>query len=150
MVGFLTTNGQASSDLKLTKGQTVYVPVYSHLYTKYIRGQMVHRDVLTNVSIRNTDPAHSITVVSADVYDSNGVLVKNYVPKPVQLNPLASTNLFIQTSDLDGSGGLSLILKWRSENKVTEPIIESIMIGSCGTHAAAFASRGQVIKELSE
>ena len=150
IVGFLAANSQASSDLKLTKGQTVYVPVYSHIYTRYYRDEMIHRDVVTNVSIRNTDPAYSITVVSADVYDSNGELVKNYLPKALQLNPLASTNLLIQTSDLNGSGGVSLILKWRSENFVNEPIVESIILGSCGTHAASFASHGQVIQELSE
>ena len=150
MMGFLSTNSQASSHFRLTKGQTVYVPVYSHIYTRYYRDEMIHRDVVTNVSIRNTDPAYSITVVSADVYDSNGVLVKHYVPKPVQLNPLASTSLFMHTSDLNGSGGVSLILKWRSEDKVTEPIIKSIMIGVCGTHAAAFSSRGQIIEEVAE
>lgn len=135
----------ALCELRQCKGQTVYVPIYSHIYHG---DQQKHPFYLTaTLSIRNTDPDHPITVAIADYYDSDGKLLKNYLPKPLKLNPLSSTYVIIQESDKSGGVGASFIVRWESENKVSEPLIEAVMIGAKGQQGISFTSRGQVIRQ---
>lgn len=65
---------RGETDVSLSKGQTVYVPVYSHIYG----GDREHRFYLAvTLSIRNTDPTHPITVLEANYFDSEGVLSRS-------------------------------------------------------------------------
>ncbi len=130
----------------LSKGQTVYVPVYSHILVGGGK-KKIPFDLSINLSIRNTDPQNAITIVRADYFDSDGNLVKPFIDKPVVLNPLASTYLYIARSDTSGGWGANYIIQWKSETEVNEPIIESVTYGSRGTHSLSFVSRGKVIKE---
>ena len=130
----------------LSKGQTVYVPVYSHIFVGGGK-KKIPFDLTINLSIRNTDPKNTITIVSADYYDSEGNLVKKFTPAPMILNPMASTYYYIAKSDTSGGWGANYIIKWESETEVNEPIIESVTYGSRGTHSLSFVSRGKVIKE---
>ena len=72
-----------AGELKMTKGQTVYVPVYSHIVVGQRERGNINFDLAINVSIRNTDFKNPIIIISADYYDSNGVLVKKFTTKPV-------------------------------------------------------------------
>ncbi len=139
----LTTN-HALSEVKRYTGQTIYVPIYSHIYS----GNRELPFYLTaTLSIRNTDPDQPITVTAIDYYDSNGKLLKKYLQKNLTLNPMASTRVVIKESDKGGGSGANFIVKWESKNRVSEPIIESIMIGAQMQQGISFTSRGQVIKE---
>ena len=131
---------------KMIRGQTVYVPVYSHIM---VGERRIEFQLSVNLSIRNTDPKNPITILSADYYDSNGVLVRKFVTKPVTIKPMASTYFLIATSDKSGGWGANYLIEWKSETKVNEPIIESVTYGSRGTHSVSFVSRGKVIKEIS-
>lgn len=130
-------------------GQTVYVPVYSHIILGERSRAKMKFDLSFNLSIRNTDPKNSITVIAADYYDSNGVLVKKFVSKPTKLKPMASTYFFIRQSDSTGGWGANFIVEWESENKVNEPIIEGVTFGARGNHSVSFISRGKAIEEVS-
>jgi hypothetical protein len=55
--GFMTRT--AGADMRLFKGQTVYVPVYSHIYSGD-REQPFY--LAATLSIRNTDTKHAITL----------------------------------------------------------------------------------------
>ena len=101
------------------------------------------------MSIRNIDPKNPITILSADYYDSNGVVVKKFVTTPVTIKPMASTYFFIALSDKSGGWGANYLIEWKSDAKVNEPIIEGVTYGSRGTHSVSFVSRGKVIKEIS-
>ena len=50
-----------AEDIKLSDGQTVYVPIYSHIYSG-IKARPF--DLAATLSIRNTDPTHAITLVA--------------------------------------------------------------------------------------
>jgi len=131
------------SEINLSKGQSVYVPVYSHIF---IMDREAHLYLSANLSIRNTNHKDSITIFSVNYYDSDGKLVKRYLSKETALKPMASTYFFIKKSDKSGGWGASFIVKWRSENKVNSPLIECVMSGVIGTQAGIFLSRGIVIK----
>ena len=76
----------------LSKGETVYVSIYSHVYS----GPKLHAFQLTSMLIaRNTDPRHSITITSAEYYNTKGDLVEEYVTKPTVLKPLEASYLKI-------------------------------------------------------
>ncbi|MGD9824867.1 MAG: DUF3124 domain-containing protein [Desulfobacter sp.] len=125
----------------LSKGQKVYVPAYSHIYT----GNRQIPSLLTvTLSIRNTDMSHTIEVVFVDYYDTKGTLLKNYLLSPVFLKPLESIRYVVDYYDKAGGAGANFIVEWRSENAVNPPIMETIMIGS----RSSFTSRGQAFVPL--
>jgi hypothetical protein len=133
----------AVAAVKLLKGQTLYVPSYSNII-----GDMQHITVRANLIIHNTDPSHPITLVRIDNYDTHGKLVEKYLTKPIQLQALAATRIIIKSPKKGDEGaGANFIVQWKSENKVTEPIVECIMVGSLGTQGHTFSSQSRVIAE---
>ena len=134
----------AESLVALSKGQTIYVPVYSHIYS----GDREHPFYLAaTVSIRNTDPHNSITITVVDYYDSSGKLVEKYLKSPVTLARLASIRYIVKESDKAGGSGANFIVQWQSAVLVNPPITESVMIGTQRQQGLSFTSRGQVIEE---
>ncbi|QTA81656.1 DUF3124 [Desulfonema limicola] len=136
---------QAEEPVCLSKGQTVYVPVYSHIYA----GSRELPILLTvTLSIRNTDAQKTITIISADYYGTNGELIKKYSDKAFILKPFESTRYIIPQKDKAGGSGASFLVRWKSDESVNPPLIESIMIGAEGQQGISFTSRGQVISGL--
>jgi hypothetical protein len=127
-----------------SKGQTLYVPVYSHIYSGD-RERPVYLAV--TVSIRNTDPSHAIRLSTVDYFDSAGKLVRHYLEKPVDLGPLASIRYIVGESDKTGGSGANFIVGWTSAVTVSPPIVEGIMISTASQLGISFTSRGQVIPE---
>lgn len=140
--GFLTGPGQASEVLMLSQGQTVYVPLYSNIF---VGDRQLNWELSALLSIRNTDPSNPITVSVADYYDTDGKLVRKYLSKPDQLNPLGSAYYYVKTSDTTGGWGANFIVQWNSEKEVSEPIVQSLMIGTHSAHSVSFITQGRVI-----
>jgi hypothetical protein len=143
----LTSPLAAGSQVKLLKGQTIYVPAYSHIYYGD-REQPFYLAV--TLSIRNTDPDHPITLISVDYHDTDGKLIQRYARNEVKLGAMASTRYVVKESDKAGGSGANFIVRWKSDAKVTEPIVESIMISTQTQQGVSFTSRGQAIKEDTE
>lgn len=137
-------SAHAEIDIQLSKGQTVYVPIYSHIY-------IGDRDqpflLAATLSIRNTDPKQPITILSADYYDSDGKLLRRYLTEPRQLSKMASIRFIIKESDKTGGSGAKFIVRWESGTMVNVPIIEGIMIGTKTQQGISFLSRGRAIRE---
>ena len=144
VVGIFVSASQADSGIALSAGQTVYVPIYSHIYSG-LKGRPFN--LAATLSIRNTDPKHSITLVSVKFYDSDGKLVKEYLDKPAELKAMASTRYILPEADAGGGSGANFLVKWTSKTKVNPPLIEGVMIGTRSGQGISFVSRGQVIDE---
>ncbi|MEP6490906.1 DUF3124 domain-containing protein [Microcoleus vaginatus GB2-A3] len=130
---------------KVVMGQTVYVPIYSHIY---------HYNSLDNVmnlsatlSIRNTDLTNSIIITSVRYYDSDGKLIRQDIKSPVELKPLASTDFFIAADDTSGGSGANFIVEWVAEKTVYEPVIEAVMISTSSSQGISFVSPAKVLKK---
>jgi len=134
----------AESDIRLSKGQTVYVPVYSHVFTG---PRKLDFQLGMTLSIRNTDLSSSIRVTSIEYHDTNGKLLRRYLDKPLYLGPLASTFVHIEEKDASGGFGPNFIVRWRSEKVVNSPIIECVMVGATSGQGISFVSKGQEIRE---
>jgi len=130
----------------LSKGQTVYVPIYSPIIVGGGK-RKIPFELSINLSIRNTDPKNPITIVRVEYYDSHGDHVKDFITERLIVKPMASKYFFISQSDTSGGWGANYIVKWESEKEVNEPIIESITFGARGAHTISFVSRGKAIKE---
>jgi hypothetical protein len=147
LTGIITANAQAGTDINLSKGQTVYVSVYSHIYSG-LKGRPF--DLAATLSIRNTDLKNPISIVSVNFYDTDGKLLKEYIKEPLQLKALVSTRYVIREAEIGGGSGANFIVKWKSEKKVNPPIIEAIMIGTRSGQGISFVSSGQVVKDQTE
>jgi hypothetical protein len=143
ITGILTPAGSSAEDIQLSMGQTVYVSIYSHIYSGLKARPF---DLAAILSIRNTDINQAVTIVSAKYYDTDGELLKEYLNEPLQLKALASTRYIIKEGDKAGGSGANFIVKWKSEKKVNPPIIEAVMIGTHSGQGISFVSRGQVLK----
>jgi hypothetical protein len=144
LVGILAPVNISAEDIKLSSGQTVYVSIYSHIYSG-VKGRPF--DLAAILSIRNTNPNISITLRSVKYYDSDGKLLKEYLSIPLQLNALVSTRYIIPEGDKTGGSGANFMVVWKSDREVNPPIIEAVMIGTHSGQGISFVSRGQVIKE---
>lgn len=141
---FMSFSGSvfAEESLPLSKGQSIYVPVYSHIFIS----NREQRFLLTvTLSIRNIDVRHSITITSVDYYDTQGKLIKKYLNHAVNLNVLQSIHYIVPQKDDKGGVGANFLVSWQSQNPVNPPIVESVMIGAEGQQGISFTSRGQAI-----
>ena len=139
--GFITRT--AGADMRLFKGQTVYVPLYSHIYSGD-REQPFY--LAATLSIRNTDRTHAITLTAVDYYDSDGKFLKHYLEKPLPLNAMATKRYVVPESDKSGGSGAKFIVMWQAEQPVAEPLIESVMISTKTQQGISFTSRGRVLE----
>jgi len=132
----------ANETVMLSKGQTLYVPVYSHIYA----GNRELPLLLTvTLSIRNVDPKYPITLTSADYYGTKGEIIKKFTEQSVILGPLESTHVIIPQKEKEGGAGANFIVTWKALKAVNPPLVECVMIGAGGQHGISFTSRGQVI-----
>ncbi len=144
LIGFLFPANGLSEEIKLSTGQTIYVPIYSHIYSG-VKARPF--DLAATLSIRNTNLKSAITLVSVKYYDSEGKLLKDYLEKPIVVDAIATTRYIITEDDRAGGSGANFIVIWKSEQPVNPPVIEGVMIGTHSGQGISFVSRGQVIKE---
>jgi hypothetical protein len=132
----------AEDEKKLSNGQTVYVPAYSHIYF----GNAEKPFLLTiTLSIRNIDPKHAVKITQVDYFETNGNFLNKKIDKPITLKPLESIRYVIAEKEKTGGSGANFMVQWESEKLINPPIIESIMIGAKSGQGISFSSRGQAV-----
>ncbi len=142
-MSFVTFPGWANSQIQRSAGETVYVSIYSNVYSGPKKSAF---QLAAMLSIRNTDPRHPITVLQADYYDNSGKMIEGYIKEQFELGPLASTHLYIKEYDKRGGPGANFIVKWRAEHQVNQPLIEGIMLGLKSGQGVSFICPGRIIE----
>ena len=133
---------QSKEVSELSRGQTVYVPAYSHIYS----GNRERPFLLTvTASIRNIDPKNFIKVTVVDYYETQGKLLQRFLDTEVTLKPLESVRYVIPEKDKAGGSGANFIVEWEADSLVNPPIVETVMIGAQSQQGISFTSRGRVI-----
>lgn len=121
--------------------ETIYVPIYSHIY---------HEDdtrftLLTGtLSIRNTDSTTPIILKSVKYYASDGKLLKDLCPQPVSLGAMATADIVVPRTHSQGGSGANFVVDWIAQKQVSEPLAEAVMISSGSAQDLSFVSRGVV------
>jgi hypothetical protein len=130
-------------NFKIAMSQTLYVPIYSHIYHQ---DQQKIFNLAATLSIRNTDLTNPIVITSVRYYDSNGKLVKQYLERPIQINPMASTDFVVDRTDTSGGSGANFIVEWVAQTEISEPVVEAVMIGTDFQQGISFLSPARVSK----
>lgn len=143
-VALIATTALAADPPPMTAGQTVYVPVYSHvLHGNHDRNGKPDEWLLAaTLSIRNVDPADGLTVRSIRYYDTRGKLLREY-PAGRALAPLETIEVFIEHRDKEGGSGANFLVVWDAPKPVNAPIIETVHTNFFGTQSVAFTSPGR-------
>jgi len=127
----------------IASGQTLYVPVYSHIYMVQA-GRTIN--LTTTLSVRNTDRTQSLILTAVDYHDSQGNLVRNYLENPAQIRPLASAEFVVPQEDTSGGIGASFLVEWIASTELSNPVVEAVMINTQGNQGLSFVSPGRVIE----
>ncbi len=114
---------------QLSAGQSLYLPIYSHLYHGDVNprtGKPSETLVSTHVSIRNTDPAAGMKVMSARYYNTEGKLLREFLQQPQAIPPLGTYELYLPRSDSSGGSGANFIIAWVADKPVNPPLVEAL------------------------
>lgn len=109
-------------------GQSLYLPVYSHILHGEAGGKGDSAKMLVSVmvSIRNTDNARPMRVTSAVYFDTDGKRIKEYVTAPRTVAPMGTLEIFIPRSDDKGGSGANFVIAWKSDAPVNPPLVEAL------------------------
>lgn len=133
----------------LVKGQTLYLPIYSHMAYGNLGKSGKASQVLLSalVSIRNTDGKRPIRVLSARYFDTNGKLLGERVPVPTVIPPYGTLELFVELNDASGGSGANFIVKWDADQPVNPPLLESLHANMDGGKAVIFMTQSVPLAE---
>ena len=126
---------------KLSERHLVYVPSYSHIY--YHGGAPLPLE--TTLSIRNIDRHRPVYLNSIEYFDTQGKLVKKYLDHVIKLAPIQTIEFLVEDRDSSGGSGANFLVEWIAEDKVDQPLIETVMIGTSGSQAISFVRTGREI-----
>ena len=136
------TGSELSAHEVKSRGETVYVPIYSTIAHWTPRTM----DLSVTLSIRNIDPKKTLKLMTVDYFDTPGKRQRALLEMPKLLGPYQSTQFIIKREDFPGDIGANAIVSWVSQSPLNRPLIEAIMIGSDGAQAYSFSSRGVVVE----
>ncbi len=146
-LGWVLLSGLAAGEVKLLKGQTLYVPSQTSFFSR----AEYFVPVNPTVFIHNADQNNPINLVRIDFYDTGGKLVKKFLDQPRKLNANAAMRINIKEllKDEEGSGA-HFIIQWQAENKVVDPLVQTWFAAALGTRGYAFTSPARVIQEMTD
>lgn len=131
------------------KGQTLYLPIYSHmLYGNLGKSGKPYNLLLSAlVSIRNTDAKRPLRILSARYYDTAGRLLADRIAAPVTLPPLGTLELFVELNDASGGSGANFVIKWDAAEAINPPLVEALHANMDGGKAVIFMTQSVPVAE---
>ncbi|NME66986.1 DUF3124 domain-containing protein [Flammeovirga aprica] len=143
----LTTKIIKPSDMpSLTFKEKYYVAAYSDLY--YQEGNDKFQCTVI-LSLRNVSTTDTLYFTTADYYDSNGKLLRNYLKgETLELKPLESAEYIVEKRESLGGVGANFIVEYGTTSPPkNKALIEAINIGNFSQHGFSFKSRAILINE---
>lgn len=128
-------------------GGTFYVPAYSSVSMS--QGK-VRVDFGVTLSVHNTSESEPLVIKRIGYFDTSGRLVESYLPKAIALKPFATIEVYVPVNDVRGGTGANFIVDWVASTPITEPVIETLMIGSVGSGHYSFISQGRALKVVGQ
>lgn len=140
----------AAEDASLTKGQMLYLPIYSSIWhgdTHPIKGKPMKSNMSALVSIRNTSMKTAIKVLSARYYNTDGKLIREFVNPPKSVSPLGTLELFIEKSEAEGGSGANFLIQREAAADTNAPIVEAVHIDNQPSRPYSFITSAHVIQK---
>lgn len=113
----------------LSQGQTLYLPIYSHIWhgNKIVDGKYpIKSQVSALVSIRNTSLKTPIRITTARYYSTDGKLLREFLPKPVEIGAMGTLELFVERKESEGGSGANFIIQWDAASTTNPPVVEAV------------------------
>lgn len=129
----------------LSKGQTLYLPIYSHVWHGNRDKNGVPQKSLVSalVSIRNTDLSRSIRVTSARYYDTAGKVLAEYVTPPKTIGPLGTYELYVERKESAGGSGANFVIAWQADAPANPPVVEALHVDIQGHRTLSFVTNAR-------
>ena len=122
--------------------RTVYVAAYSTVRLGSGKGKV---ELATTLSIHNTSEERPLNILRVDYFDTAGNLVHSYLPKPIAIRPFGTVEAFVPAENTRGGTGANFIVEWTADRRITDPLIEAVMVGTLGAQGFSFTSRGKTM-----
>lgn len=148
-IAVMLATTQAMAAETLTSGQTLYLPVYSHIWhgDRVIDGKYPLKNLVSAlVSIRNTSLKTPIKVISARYYNTEGKLLESYLPKPKIIGAMGTLELFVEHSETKGGSGANFIIQWESAVATNAPVVEAVHADMKGHLTMTFITTARPIQ----
>lgn len=139
---------QASALPPLSKGQTLYLPIYSHLWHGNTdrSGKADQAQLSALVSIRNTDASKSLRISSAKYYDTDGKLLREFLPAARLVPPLGTLELLVERREAEGGSGANFIIRWQTDDEINPPVVEAVHADLYGLKPVSFITTARPIR----
>lgn len=126
-----------------SKGQSLYLPVYSHMLYGNLgkKGTASYVLLSTLVSIRNTDPRRPLRVLSARYFDTAGKLLGERLGGTTVIPPLGTLELFVELNDASGGSGANFLIRWEADQAINPPLVEGLHANMDGGKAVIFMTQ---------
>ncbi len=108
----------------LVNKHSVYVPVYSHIYSETGESAI---NLTAILSIRNTSYTDSFYVTDVIYYGSQGEVLKRYIDSSLLVKPMTSVEFVVERTESKGGAGANFVVKWGSFTVGSEPLIQTVM-----------------------
>jgi hypothetical protein len=137
----------ASAQEAPSKGQTLYLPIYSHLWHGNVdrAGKADMAQLSALVSIRNTDPNKTLRVVSAKYYDTDGKLLREFLPAVRLVPPLGTLELLVERREAEGGSGANFLIRWQNDEAISPPLVEAVHADLYGLKPVSFITTARPI-----
>ena len=139
-----------AEDLSLSKGQTLYLPIYSHIWHGDIhagKGEPMKAYLSALVSIRNTSLKTPLKLVSARYYNTDGKLLKEFINAPRTIAPMGTVELFIEKSESEGGSGANFLIQWEAATATNPPVVEAVHIDNQASRPYSFITTARAISQ---
>lgn len=136
---------------ELSKGQTIYLPIYSHIWYGDLDASGQPRKALMSalVSIRNTSLKMPVRVTSARYYSTEGRLLKEFAASPRTVPPMATLEFFVEKSESAGGSGANFIIQWEASTETNSPLVEAVHTDIQLNRTPTFLASGRAINQSS-
>jgi len=144
---FALAGGTASAQPALSSGQTLYLPVYSHVYHGDVDSKGAPQQTLVSamVSIRNIDLTNNLRITSAVYYDTHGKKLREYLTKPAVVPPMGTHEIYVPRSDSAGGSGANFVIIWSADAPTNAPVVEALHLNMPAGRSIAFVTTARPI-----
>jgi hypothetical protein len=124
----LAATARAQNEPPLSTGQTLYLPIYSHIYHGDLdkSGKPHETLVSTHISLRNVDPRQPVRILSARYFDTQGRPVREFLNAPQVIPPLGTHELYVPRTDSSGGSGANFLIVWTADVPVNPLLVEGL------------------------
>ena len=134
----------------LAKGQTLYLPIYSHmLYGNLGKSGKASTRIAVDPG-QHSQYRHQALDAGArlpgiSILQAN--CSANACRRPTVVPPLGTLELFVELNDASGGSGANFIIKWDAEQPVNPPLVESLHVNMDGGKAVIFMTQSVPLTE---